>query len=125
MIGAIEKRLEGSMMNRVNKKCPDAEREEVLCIPLFSILEAIRMTHIRFFSLDVEGAEFDILQTIPFDKVKTDLFVIENAIASGNGLDSKTSQDIENLSNSLKRSDHTKKYILRIKMFFMKGYKTF
>ena len=92
MIGGIEKKLEGSMMNRAKKEYPNAKREEVICIPLFSILEAIGMTHIHLFSLDVEGAELDILQTIPFDKVKIDLFVIEYAVSSGNGPDSKATQ---------------------------------
>ena len=92
MIGGIEEKLEGSMMNRANKEYPDAKREEVLCIPLFSILEAIGMTHIHLFSLDVEGAELDILRTIPFDKVTIDLFVIEYAVSSGNGADSKATE---------------------------------
>ena len=92
MIGGIEKKLEGSMIHRANKEYPNAKREEVLCIPLFSILEAIGMTHIHFFSLDVEGAELDILQTIPFDKVKIDLFVIEYAVSSGNGPDNKATE---------------------------------
>ena len=92
LIGGVEKALEGSMMHRANKEHPDAIPEEVLCIPLFSILEAIGMTHIHFFSLDVEGAELDILKTIPFDKVKIDLFVIEYAVSSGDGLDSKATE---------------------------------
>ena len=92
MIGGIEKLLEGPMMNRANKEYPNARREEVLCIPLFPILEGIGMTHIHLFSLDVEGAELDILKTIPFDKVKIDLFVIEYAVSSGNGLDSKVTE---------------------------------
>ena len=50
------------------------------------------MRHIHLFSLDVEGAELDILKTIPFDKVKIDLFVIEYTISSGNGLDSKVTE---------------------------------
>ena len=92
MIGGLEKKLEGPMMDRANKAHPNVKREEVLCIPLFSILEAIRMTHIQLFSLDVEGAELDILKTIPFDKVKIDLFVIEYAVSSGNGVDSKVTE---------------------------------
>ena len=92
MIGGLEKKLEGPMMDRANKGHPNVKREEVLCIPLFSILEAIGMTHIHLFSLDVEGAELDILKTIPFDKVKIDLFVIEYAVSSGNGVDSKVTE---------------------------------
>ena len=33
--------------------------------------------------MNVEGAELKILKTIPFDKVKTDLFLIEYAIPGG------------------------------------------
>ena len=88
MIGGIIKILEGPMMNRANREYPNTKREEVLCIPLFSILDAIGIKHIHFFSLDVEGAELDILKTIPFDKVKVDLFVIEYAVGNGQGIDS-------------------------------------
>ena len=80
------------MMHRANKEQPDAVREEVLCILLFSILEAIVMTHIHFFSLDVEGAELDILKTIPFEKVNIDVFVIEYVVISGDGLDSNATE---------------------------------
>ena len=55
-------------------------------------IEAIGMTHIHFFSLDVEGAELDILKTIPFDKVKIDSFAIEYAVSSRNGPDSKVTE---------------------------------
>ena len=47
------------------------------CFPLYSILAAIGVFHVDFFSLDVEGAELPILRTIPFDKVDIDSFVIE------------------------------------------------
>ena len=80
------------MMHRANKEQPDAVREEVLCILLFSILEAIGMTHINFFSLDVEGAELDILKTSPFEKVNIDVFVIEYVVISGDGLDSNATE---------------------------------
>ena len=66
IIGGIEKLLEGPMMNRANKEYANARWEEVLCDPLFPILEGIGMTHIHLYSLDVEGAEIDILKTIPF-----------------------------------------------------------
>ena len=90
MIGGIVKILEGPMMNRVNRQNPNTKREELLCIPLFSILEAIEMKHIHFFSLDVEGVELDILKTIPFDKVKVDLFVIEYVVGNEHSIDSES-----------------------------------
>ena len=90
MIGGIEKLLEGPMMNRANKEYPNARRGEVLCIPLFPILEGIGMIHIHLFSLDVEGAELEFSK--PFDKLKIDLFAMEYAVSSGNGLDSKVTE---------------------------------
>ena len=39
----------------------------VPCIPLSNILHTYNMTHIDYFSLDVEGAEYDVLKTINFD----------------------------------------------------------
>lgn len=39
------------------------------CFPLYSILLAIGKTDIDYFSLDVEGYEYKILNTIPWHKV--------------------------------------------------------
>ena len=33
-----------------------------------------------FFSIDVEGAELEVIKTIPFDKVKIDLFFIKYVV---------------------------------------------
>lgn len=42
---------------------------DVQCFPLFSFLIALNITTLDYFSLDVEGAEFAVLKTIPWDKV--------------------------------------------------------
>ena len=52
-----------------NLKKKSNKTVEVQCFPLFSILLAIKRTQIDYFSLDVEGSEFDILKTIPWDQV--------------------------------------------------------
>ena len=79
LLGGIEKSLKSEewMMNRVQGAFPYIETEEVLCIPVKSILKEINMPHINFFSLDVEGAELDILKSIPFNVVTIDFFMIE------------------------------------------------
>ena len=48
----------------------------VQCFPLYSILLAVNRTAIDFISLDVEGHEFKILETVPWHKleVKVGLF---------------------------------------------------
>ena len=40
---------------------------DVTCVPLFGVLKALNVTKVDYFSLDVEGAEMDVLRTIPFD----------------------------------------------------------
>ena len=54
-----------------------AKVQSIPCLPLISILKAINVSTIDYFSLDVEGAELDILRTIPFDEVDIKLWTIE------------------------------------------------
>ena len=42
---------------------------KVQCFPLFTLLSALNITIVDYFSLDVEGNELDVLKTIPFDAV--------------------------------------------------------
>ena len=46
-----------------------AKVTKVTCLPLYTILLAVGNPIVDFFSLDVEGAELEILKTIPWDKV--------------------------------------------------------
>jgi len=50
---------------------------DVPCGPLAPVLEHIFEKEIHFFSLDVEGAELLVLDTIDFDKVQIDIMMIE------------------------------------------------
>lgn len=49
----------------------------VTCQPLHSVLRKLDVQHIDFFSLDVEGAELEVLQTFPFDFTSLGVVVIE------------------------------------------------
>jgi hypothetical protein len=42
----------------------------VQCFPLYSILLALGNPTVDIFSLDIEGAELKVLETIPWSKVK-------------------------------------------------------
>jgi hypothetical protein len=44
-------------------------KSEKQCFPLYSLLMALGNPTVDYFSLDVEGAELDILRTLPWDKV--------------------------------------------------------
>ena len=55
----------------------------VECVPLYSLLLALNVTYIDYFSLDTEGSELSILQTIPFDKIQIDVLSVEWVIWKG------------------------------------------
>ena len=52
---------------------------DVHCFTLYSLLLAVNHTVVNYFSLDVKGAELDILKIIPFEKFKINIFSIEYA----------------------------------------------
>ena len=49
----------------------------VFCFPILSVMLAMNQTHIDYFSLDVEGFEMDILETVPFDKLDITTLSVE------------------------------------------------
>lgn len=51
---------------------------EVNCFVLNDILKKNEITKVDFCSIDVEGAELDILKTIDFVNIEFDIFTIEN-----------------------------------------------
>lgn len=79
LLGGILKNLKEQklLMNRVKLINPNIKPEKVLCVPLKSIAEAIGTTHIHFLSLDVEGAELEVLKTIPLSQIIIDLIMVD------------------------------------------------
>ncbi|XP_042203178.1 protein Star-like [Homarus americanus] len=62
---------------------PD-QGERIQAIPLYTMLLALNTTVIDYFSLDIEGGEMKVLMTIPWDKVKVGVLVLEsNLIPEG------------------------------------------
>ena len=51
--------------------------EVVPCVALGSILQTFGISHIDFFSLDVEGAELQVLHTLDLSSVHINVMVIE------------------------------------------------
>lgn len=47
------------------------------CFPLYSILLALGNPTVDLFSLDIEGAELQVLKTVPWDKVDIKVIIIE------------------------------------------------
>lgn len=49
----------------------------VQCFPLYSVLAALEFPHIDYFSLDIEGAEFAVLDTLPWEEIEMTMLGIE------------------------------------------------
>ena len=58
----------------------------VPCFPLETLLLAINVTHVDYFSLDVEGVEMPVLRTIPWNKFDIRVMSVEY----GHGPNGKT-----------------------------------
>jgi len=70
-----QKTVSGGMAGIVKER--NDETYDMQCFPLYSLLMAIGNRTVNYFSLDIEGAEFAVLQTIPWDKVDIEVMTIE------------------------------------------------
>jgi len=59
----------------------DDESYDLQCFPLYSLILALGNPTINYFSLDIEGAEFMVLQSLPWDRVDIEVIAIELAHA--------------------------------------------
>ncbi|KAK7077529.1 hypothetical protein SK128_012523 [Halocaridina rubra] len=50
----------------------------VKAFPLYAILQALNITFIDVFNLDIEGFEFKVLNTIPWNEVKLGIMIVEH-----------------------------------------------
>ncbi|XP_066957636.1 protein Star-like isoform X2 [Macrobrachium rosenbergii] len=55
-----------------------SETIHVKSFPFYSILSALDISFIDVFNLDIEGFEFKVLKTIPFDRVKVGILIVEH-----------------------------------------------
>ncbi|KAK7084815.1 hypothetical protein SK128_005770 [Halocaridina rubra] len=55
----------------------DSIGQKIKAYPLYSLLKAINVTTVDFFSLDVESQEIPVLRTLPWDKIKFKVLCIE------------------------------------------------
>ena len=76
----LEGKIKPSMMDSdfYEKKPKDYEREiKVQCFPLYSVLKALENPKIDYFSLDIEGAEYAVLKTLPWKHVDISVLSVE------------------------------------------------
>ena len=91
LIRGVKRGFTNIMKKRVKNENPETSPADALSIPIDLILTPLQMYHIHLFSLYVEGAELDILKTIPFDEVQIDTFFIEY-VAWNNATDVSASE---------------------------------
>ena len=56
--------------NDENNGISKMETTEIQCFPFYSLLLALNQTTVDYFSLDIEGHEKRVLQTIPWKKLE-------------------------------------------------------
>ncbi|XP_052804816.1 uncharacterized protein LOC128234562 isoform X2 [Mya arenaria] len=74
----------------IKKQNIKKDEVSIQCFPLYSILLALNQLTVDFFSLDVEGDELRVLQTIPYDKVDIKMMTVEYIHETGKGTDLKS-----------------------------------
>ena len=83
VFGGINQELndvDNRKLEKMRNSIPAKKRtlEKVECYPIYSLLLAIgQQKNVDFFSLDIEGAELAVLKTIPWDRVRIELIMIE------------------------------------------------
>ena len=73
---------QGLMMgvNHKNVNLP-IDQANQQCFPLYSYLAALDYPTVNLLSLDIEGAEFKVFKTIPWDKVDIEVILVELFLA--------------------------------------------
>ena len=69
--------MDGGMFGLISDEYEYEDTTTLQCFPLFSTLLALDNPTVNFLSLDIEGAEFEVLKTIPWDKVDIEVIVAE------------------------------------------------
>lgn len=60
-------------------KVPAAKKIlEIPCVPMQDVLDAAKVKHVDLMILDTEGAEYNILQTIDFTRVRFSVIIVES-----------------------------------------------
>ena len=57
-----------SRLNTVFAYFKSSNKTGMKCYPLDWILASIQVSHVDYFSLDIEGLEIDVLKSFPFDR---------------------------------------------------------
>jgi FkbM family methyltransferase len=76
-----EESMSDSHKQRIKNEAKSANAFKTIYVPCFSlntILKALNVQKVDYFSLDVEGGEYDVLSSISFDSIDITTFTIEH-----------------------------------------------
>ena len=79
VLGGLARYMDVTHKRAVNRG-PSREVDYIECYPLALIMQALGRKHIDYLSLDVEGSELNILQTIPWGHISIDILTVEYAL---------------------------------------------
>lgn len=65
---AVANNVDGARVN-ANPDFKPEQQQYAPCFPLESLLLAVNRSRIDYFSLDVEGVELEVLETVPWDRL--------------------------------------------------------
>jgi len=79
VFGGIDRSVEAKGMEHMRDSIPKNMRSKysVQCFPLYSLLLAAGLQRVDLLSLDIEGAEQAVLETLPWDKLDIGMVMIE------------------------------------------------
>jgi FkbM family methyltransferase len=82
MISGLKNQFDNRHLNRLNKELEKyGGKSEIISVQtktIETICEENNIKHINYLSIDVEGAEFEVIKSINFDKVFIDVIGFEN-----------------------------------------------
>jgi hypothetical protein len=95
-----------SMSGIVQDGLEGAEVYKIQCFPLFTLLLALGNPTVHYFILDIEGAELQVLRTIPWDQVDIEVLSVETDLA-GKVMDGSRQEIIDLMESAgYTRFDH-------------------
>jgi len=77
LLGGIINEVSSSTPHKLESDGELSRKIKVQCFPLYSVLRAIGNPRVDYFSLDIEGPEFQVLKTVPWDLVDIRVLGIE------------------------------------------------
>ena len=114
------KEMNESFYQDIVKNNPGAiNKLKVQCFPIQAVLKAINSPTVTYFSLDIEGAEYDVLKTIDFDKIDISLLGVEIQ-GIGDDILRKNTGSKEQIHNLLKQNGYIYTDRVELDSFFVK-----